>query len=149
MYAMVCTRPDIVDAVRLVSKFMSNLGKEHWCAVKWILRYLKGTTDVGLLFDKPSFLSVCGYADADFAGDIDNRRSTTGYVFMLVGGHVSWKSTLQATVALSTTEVEYMAATEAAKEALWLKGLIKELGILQGGVPLLCDSQSAISLAKN
>ena len=149
MYAMVCTRPDIAHAVGLVSRFMSNPGKEHWCAVKWILRYLKGTTDVGLLFGKGSSLSVRGYVDADFAGDIDNRRSTTGYVFTLAGGPVSWKSTLQATVALSTTEAEYMAATEAAKEALWLKGLIKELGFLQGGVPLLCDSQSTICLAKN
>ena len=149
MYAMVCTRPDIAHAFGLVSRFMSNPGKEYWCAVKWILRYLKGTANVGLLFDKQSSLSVCGYVDADFAGDIDNRRSTMGYVFTLVGGPVSWKSTLQATVALSTTNAEYMAATEAAKEALRLKGLIKELGILQGGVPLLCDSQSAICFAKN
>ena len=94
---------------------------------------------MGLLFDKRSLL-VCGYVDDDFAGDIDNLRSTMGYVFTLAGGPVSWKSTLQATVALSTTEVEYMAATEAAKEALWLKGLIKELGILEGGFSLLCDS---------
>ena len=113
MYVMVCTRPDIAHAVGLVSRFKSNPGKEHWCAVKWILRYLKGAIDVGLLFGKGSSLSVRGYVDADFAGDIDNRRSTTGYVFTLAGGPVSWKSTLQATVALYTTEAEYMAATQA------------------------------------
>ena len=89
MYAMVCTITDIAHAVGLVSRFMSNPGKEHWCAVKWILQYLKGTTDVGLLFDKRSSLSVCGYVDVDLVGDIDNRRSTTGYVFMLGCGPMS------------------------------------------------------------
>jgi hypothetical protein len=90
-----------------------------------------------------------GYVDADYAGDLDDRRSTTGYVFTLTGGPICWKSMIQSTVAMSTTEAEYMAAAEAAKEALWLTGLVKELGIQQGGVPLYCDSQSAIYLAKN
>jgi hypothetical protein len=90
-----------------------------------------------------------GYVDADYAGDLDDRRSTMGYVFTLVGGPICWKSMIQSTVAMSTTEAEYMAAAEAAKEALWLTGLVKELGIQQSGVSLYCDSQSAIYLAKN
>ena len=126
MYAMVCTRPDIAQSVSVVSKYMANPGKRHWEAVKWILRYLKGAPDVGLTFRKSEGISILGYVDSDYAGDLDRRRSTTGYIFTLVGSAVSWKSTLQSIVALSTTEAEYMAATEAVK-AIWLKGLVAEL----------------------
>ena len=87
--------------------------------------------------------------DTDYAGDLNDRRSTTGYVFTLAGGPICWRSMIQSLVALSTTESEYMAVAEAAKEALWLTGLVKELDIQQGGVLLHCDSQSAIYLAKN
>ena len=90
-----------------------------------------------------------GYVDSDYAGDLDQRRSLTGYVFQINGCTVSWKSTLQQVVALSTTEAEYIALTEAIKEALWLKGLLGELGFQQDSVEVLCDSQSAIHLSKN
>ncbi|KAH9770424.1 hypothetical protein KPL71_012371 [Citrus sinensis] len=89
MYAMVCTRPDISQAVSMVSKYMHNPGKNHWLAVKWILRYLYGTVDVGLLFKKDCGQQCVGYCDSDFAGDLDKRRSTTGYVFILSGGLVN------------------------------------------------------------
>uniref|UniRef100_A0A2N9GG47 CCHC-type domain-containing protein n=1 Tax=Fagus sylvatica TaxID=28930 RepID=A0A2N9GG47_FAGSY len=98
---------------------------------------------------QPGTNSVVGYVDADYAGEVDDRRSTTGYVFTLSGGPICWKSTLQSIVAMSTIEAEYMAVAKAAKEALWLKGLVKELGLNQGGVQMHCDSQSAIYLAKN
>ncbi|KAE8711146.1 putative ribonuclease H protein [Hibiscus syriacus] len=150
MYAMVCTHFDLAHDVSQVCKYMSKPGKQHWKAVKWIFRYLKGTVGHGIIFcsqrDNPL---VVGYVDSDYAGDLDNRRSTTGYVFTLGGGPICWKSTVQSVVALSTTEAEYMAAAEAAKEALWLTGLVKELGVQQGGVQLLCDNQSTIHLAKN
>ena len=150
MYAMVCTRPDLAQAVSQVSKFMSKPGKQHWEAVKWIFRYLRGTTGHCIMLgSQQGDLSVMGYVDSDYAGDMDDRRSTTGYVFTLAGGPICWKSIVQSIVALSTTEAEYMAVAEAAKEALWLTGLVKELGIEQGGVQLHCDSQSAIYLAKN
>ncbi|WCJ18000.1 Transposon Ty1-LR1 Gag-Pol polyprotein [Euphorbia peplus] len=150
MYAMVCTRPDLAHAVSQVCKYMSKPGKRHWEAVKWIFRYLRGTVGHGLMFGgQHGDPLVEGYVDADYAGDLDNRRSTTGYVFTLGGGPICWRSTLQSTVALSTTEAEYMALAEAAKEALWLTGLVQELGVEQGGVELHCDSQSAIYLAKN
>ncbi|XP_038984402.1 secreted RxLR effector protein 161-like [Phoenix dactylifera] len=129
MYAMVCTRPDLAHAVSAVSKFMANPGRQHWDAVKWIFRYLRSTTDHGIMFvrqqDDPS---VVGYVDADYAGDLDDRRSTTGYVFTLAGGPISWRSMVQSLVALSTTESEYMAVAEAAKEALWLTGLVQGAG---------------------
>uniref|UniRef100_A0A2N9GSE2 CCHC-type domain-containing protein n=1 Tax=Fagus sylvatica TaxID=28930 RepID=A0A2N9GSE2_FAGSY len=150
MYAMVCTRPDLAHAVSTVSRYMANPGREHWNAVKWIFRYLKGTAEHGILFSRQlGTNSVVGYVDADYAGEVDDRRSTTSYVFTLSGGPICWKSTLQSIVAMSTTEAEYMAVAEAAKEALWLKGLVKELGLNQGGVQKYCDSQSAIYLAKN
>uniref|UniRef100_A0A2N9G4M2 CCHC-type domain-containing protein n=1 Tax=Fagus sylvatica TaxID=28930 RepID=A0A2N9G4M2_FAGSY len=143
-------RPDLAHAVSTVSRYMANPGREHWNAVKWIFRYLKGTAEHGILFSRqPGTNSVVGYVDADYAGEVDDRRSTTGYVFTLSGGPICWKSTLQSIVAMSTTEAEYMAVAEAAKEALWLKGLVKELGLNQGGVQMHCDSQSAIYLAKN
>ncbi|KAG8496965.1 hypothetical protein CXB51_008193 [Gossypium anomalum] len=126
MYAMVCSRPDLSYAVSAVSRYMANPGKEHWKAVQWILRYLRGTTDVCLQFGRTED-GVIGYVDADFAGDLDRRRSLTGYVFTIGGCAISWKATLQTTVALSTTEAEYMAITEACKEAIWLKGLFSEL----------------------
>ena len=93
MYAMVCTRPDIAHAVGLVSRFLSNPGKKHWQAVKWILRYLRGTSKICLRFgdDKPV---LCGYTDADMAGDVDTRKSTSGYMMTFAGGAVSWQSKL-------------------------------------------------------
>ncbi|XP_060210257.1 secreted RxLR effector protein 161-like [Lycium barbarum] len=129
MYAMICTRPDFSQAVSVVSQFMSNPGKTHWEAIKWILRYLKGSSNVGLTFCemRSEGFSTLGYVDSDFAGDLDRRRSTTGYIFTLAGNVISWKATLQSIVALSTTEAEYMAAAAAVKEAIWLKGLVSEL----------------------
>ena len=151
MYAMVRTRPDISHAVGTVSRYMHNPGKEHWQVVKWILRYIQKTLDVGLIFKKYDMVGqhVVGYCDSDYAGDLDKRRSTTGYVFTLAKAPVSWKSTLQSTVALSTMEAEYMAITEAVKEAIWLQGLLDDLGVGQKQVTVFCDIQSAIHLAKN
>ncbi|CAL9112903.1 unnamed protein product, partial [Musa textilis] len=131
MYAMVCTRPDISQAVSVVSRYMSCPGKTHWQAVKWILRYLKGTSDACLEFGK-NHDTLIGFVDSDYAADLDKRRSLTGYVFCVGGCAVSWKASLQPVVALSTTEAEYIAVTEAIKEVLWLRGLFSELCQHQG-----------------
>ena len=91
-YAMVYTRPNLAQAISVVSKFLSNSGRQHWDAVKWIFRYLKGTSDYGIMFSrKQSDPSVVGYVDADYAGDLTDRRSTTGYVFTLVEGPICWR----------------------------------------------------------
>ncbi|KAL5821701.1 hypothetical protein ACOSQ3_023583 [Xanthoceras sorbifolium] len=148
MYAMVCTRPDIAQAVGAVSRYMNNPGKIHWEAVKWILRYLRGTTNKTLGF-KGGDTTLTGYVDADLAGNVDIRKSTTGYVYTLGGTAVSWVSQLQKIVALSTTEAEYVAVTEASKEMVWLQSFLEELGKKQEDNVLYCDSQSAIHLAKN
>ncbi|XP_040369555.1 secreted RxLR effector protein 161-like [Rosa chinensis] len=150
MYYMVCTRPDISQALSMVSRYMHNPGKGHWQAVKWILWYILGSVDVGLVFQQDKMSQcVVGYVDSDFAGDLVKYRSTTAYVFTLGSGPVSWKSNLQSRIALSTTKAEYIAVTEGAKEAVWLRGLLEDLGIIQEYVDIFCDSQSAIHLAEN
>ncbi|KAL9256703.1 Retrovirus-related Pol polyprotein from transposon TNT 1-94-like protein [Drosera capensis] len=148
MYAMVCTRPDIAHAVGVISKFMSNPGRKHWEAVKWLLRYLKGTSKISLRFSKNNVV-LEGYSDTDLGGCSDTRKSTTGFVFTVGGTTVSWMSRLQKSVALSTTEAEYITLSEAGKEMIWLKNLLEELGRKQDDSVLYSDSQSAIHLAKN
>ena len=148
MYAMVATRPDIAFAVGAVSRFMSNPGKKHWDAVKLILRYLSGTKDKCLCLGRGD-ASIIGYTDSDYAGCADSRKSTSGYIFLIMGGAIAWRSRLQECVALSTTEAEYVAASEACKEAVWLSRLASDMGIPQHVPKLLCDSQSGIGLAKN
>jgi len=148
MYAMVCTRLDIAHVVRVVSRFLSNPGKEHWEGVKWILRYLKGTSKMHLSFRR-SNLTLQEFSDVDLGGDLDSKKSTTCYIFMLGGTTISWKSKLQGSVSLSTTEAEYVTISEVAKKMIWLKNLLKELGKQQDDSPLFSDSQSVICLAKN
>ena len=125
---------------------MVNPSKEHWQAVKWILRYLKGTNRVGLVFSRGEGdgISLASFYDSDYAGDRDRRRSTTGYTFVLGTGAVSWRSVLESVVALSTTEAELIAATEAVKEAIFLRGLLRDLGVMQEMIEVFCDSQNAI-----
>ncbi|KAH9751398.1 hypothetical protein KPL71_014282 [Citrus sinensis] len=124
MYAMVLTRPDISHAVSVVSRYMATPRKEHWKAVKWIMRYLSGTLSCGLVYgkNKGSCEGLLGFVDSDYAGDLDKRRSLTCYMFLFNGCLINWKATLQHVVALSTTEAEYTAATEVVKEALCLQG---------------------------
>ena len=148
MYAMICTRPDLAYAVGTVSRFLSNPGREHWNAVKWIMRYLRGTSNLKLCFGNEKPVLV-GYTDSDMAGDIDSRKSTSGYLITFTGGAVAWQSRLQKCVALSTTESEFIAITEACKELLWMKKFMQELGFIQERYVLFCDSQSAIHLGKN
>ena len=151
MYLMVCTRPDIAYAVSVVSRYMANPGKNHWAALKWVLRYLAGTKKLGLKFENHAEKEnmVSGYVDSDYAKDKDNGRSITGYVFSVMGNMVSWKSQLQHVVALSTTEAEFISLTEGVKESLWLKGMVADLGIKLDGVEVNCDNEGAVQLSKN
>jgi hypothetical protein len=127
MYVMVCTRPDIAHAVGVVSRYMNNPFKEHWEVVKWILRYLRGTSTHALCFGG-SYIVLQGYVDSDMVGDKDRRRSTTWYIFTVGGTKISWISKIQKVVSLSTTEAEYVVATEASKEMIWLQRFMEELG---------------------
>ena len=151
IYPMICTRPNLAYAMSKVCGYMSNLGKNHWMAIKWMLRYVRGTIDRCLVFkgELPSNLKLVGYVDADHAQDLDTRKSTSRFVFTFGGGCISWKSTLQKCVSQSTTEAEYVAAAEAAKEGIWLSRLVQDFGYSAKGIELYCDSSSALHLASN
>ncbi|KAK8652036.1 hypothetical protein V6N13_141606 [Hibiscus sabdariffa] len=118
MYAMICTRPDLSYGLSMTSRYQANPGEGHWVAVKNILKYLRRTKDVFLVYGGEEQLSIKGYTDASFQTDKDDSRSQSGFVFRLNGGVVSWKSSKQDTVADSTTKTEYIAASEAVKEAV-------------------------------
>lgn len=148
MYISVCTRPDISQAVGALARYMATPTVTHWQAANGVLRYIGGTADCGITYGVGG-LTLEAYCDADYAGDTDTRRSTTGYVFTLGGGAISWASRLQPTVAASTTEAEFMAAAYAIKEALWLRTLLTELSMETGTISINADSQSAIKLLKN
>nr|GEW12680.1 retrotransposon protein, putative, Ty1-copia subclass [Tanacetum cinerariifolium] len=126
IYLMVYTRPDIAYAVSIVSRYLANPGKNHWEAVKWILKYLRGTANVGLIYGKNhgNHKDVIGFVDLDYAKDPDKGRSITGYAFLVQGCVVSWKVTLQHVVALSTTEAEYMALYEGCEGSYLAKGTL-------------------------
>jgi hypothetical protein len=151
LYCMITTRPDISYAVGQVAQFTTNLGKSHCEAVKRILSYLKGTATFGLRFQKTQSNGILfAFTDADYAGDLDSRRSTTGYVLTLNAGPVAWGSIKQKSVALSTTEAEYIAACHTAKEIVWLRNLLHEIGFEQvDSTTLFCDNQSAVRLVFN
>ena len=148
MCVMVCTWPNIAHAVSVVSKFMVNPSKKHWEVVKWIFKYLKGSSKSCLSFG--SFKPVLeGYIDVDMTGDLDGKKSTSEFLFTFVGGAISWQSKLQKCVNLSTTEAEYIAATEVGKEMIWMKRFLQDLGLKQDEYVIHCASQSALDLSTN
>ena len=165
LYASIATRPDIAHAVNEVSKYMQNPGPTHWQAIKRIFRYLRGTIKKPLIFKgnwyKPNSsratvpeYSIEAYSDADWAGDVDSRRSTTGYVVQINNSTVSWLSKKQATVALSSAEAEYMAIATVAQEIKWLSQLMEELSsianfISKKNITVYSDNQAAIAISKN
>jgi hypothetical protein len=153
MYAMVYTRPDIAHAMGVLRRYMSKPGKEHWTTVKRVFNYLRGTTSYGLCHQgRPGLdrvVDIHGFIDVDSDGDLDCRRYSIGYVFNIFGRAISWMRKIQVVVALSTTKVEYMAATHTRKEAVWLPIFCSGIGLVQQAMILDCDSQSAIFLEKN
>jgi len=148
MYLAICTRPDIAYAVTYLSQFNTCHDSTHWSAAKRILRYLKGTSDLGLTYKKTG-RPVHGYVDADWGNCTIDRRSFTGYAFVLSGCPIAWISRKQRTVALSSVEAEYMALTEAAKEAYHLKRLLLEFNQKETDIKVYCDSNGARKLAEN
>ena len=143
MYAILGTRPDLAFAVSVVSQYSSKPNDSHWQAVKRIFRYIKGTLDLQLTFRGP-LTALTGYTDADWAGDQDTRRSTSGFVFNLGSGAISWSSKRQPNVILSSCEAEYMGQTQAVKEAVWLKSLLDQLS-----PPSNADSNSSTQIDSN
>src|SRR5215204_2957790 len=151
MYAMLCTRPDVCLAISLAGRYQSNPGVDHWTAVKNILKYLKRTKDMFLVYGGDKELVVNGYFGASFDTDPDDSKSQTGYVFILNGGAVSCCSSKQSVVAGSTCEAEYIAASEAANEGVWMKEFISDVGVIpsaSGPMKIFSDNTGAIALAK-
>ena len=152
LYLSTRTRPDIAFAVSTAAKFTAKPTEQHWKAVKHILRYIAGTINFGLQFTRDESVDCNGFADADWAGDIDDRKSTSGYIFKVGGGPVSWRSRKQSCVAFSTAEAEYMSLTLAAQEAIWLNHLLAELQSRSEPLKpatLYEGNQSAICMTKN
>jgi len=150
LYLSLTTRPDISYAVGVLTRFTSAPSKAHWLAAKGVVRYLSGTPDLGITFAPSGSQQLTGYCDADYAGELDGRRSCTGFAFLLHGAPISWKSQLQKTVAQSTAEAEYMAAASAVKEAIWLRTLLEDLNItIDGPVQMFTDNQACLSFLKD
>jgi transposase InsO family protein len=146
---LTATRPDIHFAVCLCARFQASPRTSHRQAVKRIMRYLRFTPEFGLWYSASSTLSLCGYLDADFAGCHLDRKSTSGTCQFLGSSLVSWSSRKQSNVAQSTTEAEYVAAASCCSQLLWMIATLRDFGLSFSHVPLLCDSTSAISVAKN
>ena len=124
---LTATRLDIMHVVSLISRFMENPKEAHWQAAKRILRYVKGTKRFGILYTASENSELVGYTDSDWAGSVDDRKSTSGYVFHMGSGAISWASKKQPIVALSTTKEEYVAATAAACQAIWMRKILRSL----------------------
>jgi hypothetical protein len=152
MYAQVCTRPDLAFVTGVLGRFQSNPGIDHWKMVKKALRYVKGTKGLMLTYRRTDSLEIEGYSDADYAGDVDERKSTSGYIFTLAGGAISWKSSKQTITASSTMVAEYVACYEATGQANWLKKFIPGLRVvdsIQRPLRMYCDNEPAVFYAHN
>ncbi|KAG5867541.1 hypothetical protein JTB14_003239 [Gonioctena quinquepunctata] len=129
---------------------LKDPSKTHWNAVKRIIRYLNATSELGIHYSKEEQLQLSGFSDSDYASDKDTRKSTTGYIFKLCNGAVTWSSKRQHAVTLSTTEAEYVAACQATKEAIWIRRLMNDIGeSVSMATPSNIDNQSAIKLIHN
>lgn len=144
------TRPDIAFSVGVISRFMQQPSKVHFGAAKRVLRYIAGTMDYGIWYSQVSNFRLCGFTDSDYAGSLDDRRSISAHVFTLGSGVINWSSKKQATTTLSTSEAEYIAATSAACQAIWLRRMLAELQHKQeSATEIYCDNKASISMTKN
>ena len=147
---LTATRPDLIYAASLLSRFMTGPTKIHMGAAKEVLRYVQGTLIYGIEYVRNQSSTLIGFCDADWVGSEDDSRSTSGYAFSFGSGAFSWASVKQNTVALSTAEAEYVSTSEATAQAIWLRFVLDDFGEMQAeGTTLFCNNMSAISMAKN
>ena len=152
MYAQVCTRPDLTYITGVLGRFQTNPGMKHWQGLKKSLRYLQGTKHFMLIYKRTDNLEVIGYSDADFAGCKDSLRSTSGYVFTLANGAISWKSSKQRIGTANTMHSEFLACYEVVGQAVWLKQFIPGLKVVDSiskPLTLYCDNKAAVFFAHN
>jgi hypothetical protein len=147
---LTATRPDLMFTVNLLSRYRQEPSEIHFQAAKRVLRYIKGTEDYGISFTKSEKFVLTGFTDSDWAGSADDMKSTSGYAFYAGSSLVCWNSIKQKTVAQSTAEAEYIAATEATNQAIWLRKILNDLKHQQSeATTILCDNQSAVAIVKN
>src|ERR1700732_196258 len=146
---LTASRPDITLSVCICARFQSDPRESHQIVVQHILRYLVGTSTLGLWYPKGSSFELCGYSDADYAGSRVDRKSTSGTCFFLGTSLVSWFNKKQNSVVLSTAEVEYIAAGSCVAQILWMKQELEDYGLRYDHIPIYCDNTSAINLSKN
>jgi hypothetical protein len=149
LYLTLGTRPDIAYAVILMSQFMVNPSEEHIQKSLYIIKYVRSTVNAKITYDGRDREGLIAYADADWAADNISRKSVTGYIVRLAKGPVSWVSRKQKTIALSSTEAEYMSLSDTARQLVWMQSLYNELGFKVHGIELNIDNQGAIFLAQN
>ncbi|XP_038984427.1 secreted RxLR effector protein 161-like [Phoenix dactylifera] len=147
---LTATRPDIMFAANLLSCYMQEPSQNHYGAGKRVLRHFRGTLDYGILYKAGECSSLIGYSDSDWAGCLDDMKSTSGYVFSLGSGICSWASKKQNIVAQSSAEAEYVAAAKATSQAVWLRRILENIGERREEETILfCDNKSAIAIGKN
>ena len=147
---LLATRPDLAYSVCLVARYMERPTEMHLSAIKRILTYLKGTANYGILYKKGKEVKLTGWSDSDYAGDVDDRKSTSGYVFMIGESAIAWSSKKQHIVTLSTTEAEYVAATSCSCQGIWLRRILHHPNEEQKKATIIkCDNSSSIKLTKN
>ncbi|KAL0319362.1 UNVERIFIED_CONTAM: putative disease resistance protein RGA3 [Sesamum angustifolium] len=147
---LTATRPDIMFSTSLLSRFMQSPSQVHNAATKRILRYLRGTKDFGIWYKSTNDAKLVEYTDSDWAGSVDDMKSTSGYIFSLGSGIFSWASKKQATVAQSSAEAEYIAAAATSNQAIWLRRILEDIGEKQEEpTTIYCDNKSAIAITKN
>ncbi|CAL2246955.1 unnamed protein product [Prunus armeniaca] len=147
---LIATRPYVIYATSLLARYMHGPSNKHYGTAKRVLRYVKGTLDYGLMYEKGKKAVLVGYCDSDWGSSIEDNKSTSGYAFSFGSGVFSWASVKQNCVALSTLEAEYVSASKATTQAIWLRFVLEDFGELQAdATPLKCDNTSAISITKN
>ena len=152
MYAQVCMHSDIAFIAGLVGRYLSNPGLDHWKATKWMMRYLQRTKDYMLTYRKSDQLEIIGYSDFDFAGCQDSDKSTSDYIYLLVGEAISWKSAKQTLIVPSTMAAEFIACYEASNHGIWLRNFVTGLRIvdnIERPLKLFCDNKSAVLYSNN
>lgn len=148
LYLSNTVRPDIAFAANKLARYMEAHGDTHWAAAKHVLRYMNGTVDMGIVYSSGGGTTVTAFADADFAGERDDRKSTSGYKFCMAGGVFSWRAKKQTLLAQRTEEAEYVSLASEVREKMWLRPLSKEMGTYSAeDVIVWCDNQAAVATA--
>ena len=152
IYAQVCTRPDIAFVVGVLGRYLSDPGQSHWKTAKKVLRYFQSTKDLMLRYRRIDTLEVVGFSDFNYAGCVDDKKSTSGYIFMMAEGTVLWKSVKQTLTTSFTMEAEYVACYEATCYARWLRNFILALKIVHSisrPLKLFYDNSAVVSFSRN